>query len=109
MPTVEFSGELNGFADPFHAAHTLGFAGEDEDILQTGGRNGVELFHEIVVGKGAALDLIGAVETAVDAAIVAIIGNVQRREEGDAVAKTRAGDGLSLLCHFFNIWFGGRG
>lgn len=104
-----FSGELNGFADPFHAAHTLGFAGEDEDILQTGGRNGVELFHKIVVGKGAALDLIGAIETAVDAAVVAIIGDVQRCEEGDAVAKTRAGDGLGLLCHFFNIWFGGRG
>lgn len=58
--------------------------------------------------RGAALDLIGAVETAVDAAIVAIIGNVQRCEEGDAVAKTCTVMGLSLLCHFFNIWFGGR-
>lgn len=103
------SGELDGFADPLDAAHALGFAGEDEDILQAGGGDGVEFFHEIVVGKGAAFDLIGAVETAVDAAIVAVIGDVQWREEGDAVAKTRAGDGLSFLCHFFNIWFGGRG
>ena len=60
------------------------------------------------MGKGAAFDLVGAVETTVDAAIVAIIGDVQWREEGDAVAKTCAGDSLALLCHFFNIWFGSR-
>lgn len=47
-----FSSELDGFADPFHAAHALGFAGENENILQAGGGDGVELFHEIVVGKG---------------------------------------------------------
>ena len=42
-----FGGKFDCFADPLYATHALAFTGEDEDILQASGSDGVKLFDEI--------------------------------------------------------------
>ena len=103
-----FSGCLTGFTDIFHVGSFPALAGEDQDLLQTGFCDGFHLFLDTRLIQLGPFNLVVAVESAVYTVIFAIIGNVQRREQIDAVPEMTPGLILRPRCHLFQEGQSGR-
>ncbi len=84
-------------------------AGDEEDVAKplVVQHPGVAL--DFVEAQRAARHLVGGVESAVEAAVAALVGEVDRRVEQDSVAEALAGDAVRLLRHLLNVGLGGRG
>lgn len=97
------TGDPDGIADIGDVRHMTAFAGEHEDFFQS--RDGdVPTFPvQFVVRQAGALDLIMRIETAVNAVIFAIIGEIDRREEIDGIAEVAACDGPGFAGHFLQM------
>ena len=101
--------ELAGLADVFDPGVVAAFAGEDEDLLEAGfGDLGVFAL-DFAEGEAGAVDFVVAVEAAVDAVVFAVVGDVDRGEEGDGVAEVAARLCLSSPGDGFEVRLGGGG
>ena len=78
---------LAGLADVMHVAHFAAFACKNQDFLLTGGGNGLHFGSNLLAAQAGTVNFIMAVEAAVDAIVFAVVGDVERRKEGDVVAK----------------------
>ena len=86
-----FSGQLAGLADIFHIALGAALSGEDQDLLHAAVRNDLHLVLDLRHVQLHPLDMVVAVEAAVDTVVFAVIGDVQGGEEIDGVAEVAAG------------------
>ena len=95
------SRQLTGFADILHIALSAAFPGEDQYFLHAGIGNDLHFVLDLLHAQLHAPDMVVAVEAAVYAVVLAIIGNVQRGEQIYGVAEVLACLPAGLLCHFF--------
>ena len=93
--------QLNGLADVGYRRHGTALAGQNEDFLQTGLRDGLQFLLDLVHIQLGTTNLVMTVETAVNAVIFAVIGDIQRREHLHRVAEMLARFRLCALCHLF--------
>ena len=91
--------QLNGFTDVGYRRHGTALAGQNEDFLQTGLRDGLQFLFDLVHIQFGTANLVVTVETAVNAVIFAVIGDIQRREHLHRVAKVLACFHLRPLGH----------
>ena len=91
--------QLNGFTDVGYRRHGTALAGQNEDFLQTGLRDGLQFLFDLVHIQLGTTNLVMTVKTAVNAVIFAVIGDVQRREHLHRVAEMLARFGLCALRH----------
>ena len=91
--------QLNGLADVGYRRHGTALTGQNEDFLQTGFRDGLQLLLDLVHIQLGTANLVVTVETAVNAVIFAVIGDIQRREHLHRVAEMLARFGLCALRH----------
>ena len=84
-------GQGAGLADVLHAAHGAALAGEDQDLLHAGVGDDPHLVLDLLPVQLHALDVVVAVEAAVDAVVLTVVGDVQGREEVDRVAEVLPG------------------
>ena len=103
-----FPGQLAGLADILHRGSGAAFTGENQNFLQTGVRDGFQLFFDLFHGQLGTANLVVAVKAAVDAVILAVVGNIQRGEHHHRIAEVLAGFLLSPVCHFLQKGVGGR-
>ena len=101
--------DFAGFPDVGNIRHFGAFAGEDQDLLQTGSGNGLHLLFNFCLIKPCAVDFVVAVEPAVDAVIFAVVGNVKRGEKIDGVAELPPGLPLGGFGHLFQKRLGSQG
>ena len=79
--------QLNGFADVGYRRHGTALAGQNEDFLQTGLRDGLQFLFDLVHIQLGTANLVMTVETAVNAVIFTVVGNIDRCEHIDAVSE----------------------
>jgi len=91
--------QLNGFTDVGYRRHGTALAGQNEDFLQTGLRDGLQLLFDLVHIQLGTADLVMTVKTAVNAVILAVIGDIQRCEHLHRVAEMLARFRLCALRH----------
>ena len=101
--------DLHRLADVFQAGMRAAFAREDENFLHARLGDDAHLMLDFLHGKLLAADLVVAVETAVHAVVLAIVGDVERREDVDGVAEVAARDLFRAACRFFQEGGGGGG
>ena len=82
--------QLAGFADVSHAALRLALPCEQQDLLHAALRDDLHLMLDLLRRQLQALDIVVAVEPAVNAVILAVIGDVERREKIDGIAEMTA-------------------
>ena len=92
-----FPCELAGVADVFDAALRLALARQNQDFLHAAVSDDLHFMCDFVMRELEALDVVVAVETAIDTVILAIIRDVERRKEIDRVAEMTARLALCLL------------
>ena len=73
-----FSCQLTGFTDVLYVALPTAFPGKDQDFLHAGVSNDLHFMLDLGHIQLHALDVVIAVEAAVNAVVFAIIGDVQR-------------------------------
>ena len=81
------AGDLDGVADIFDVAHLRAFTGEHDDFFDARVGDVLTFAVEFFVGQAGALDLVVRIEAAVDAVVIAVVGEVDRRHDGDVVAE----------------------
>ena len=101
------TGQLAGFADVFHAALRAAFACENQDFFHAAVGNHLHLVLDLLHGELHALDVVVAVEAAIDAVVFAVVGDIERRKEIDVVAEMLAGFDFGLGGHLFQVGSGG--
>ena len=102
------AGQLAGLADVFHAALRAAFAGEDQYFFHAAVGDDLHLVLNLLHRELHALDVVVAVEPAIDAIVFAIVRNVERREKVDVVAEVLARLDFRLRGHLFQVRGGGR-
>ena len=102
------AGNLDGVADVFDIAHLRAFAGEHDDFFDTRIGDVLTFAVEFFVRQAGALDLVVRVEAAVDAVVIAVVGEIDRRQDGDVVAEMAPRDQMGFLGHFFQERCSGR-
>ena len=100
--------QLDRFADVGHRRHGAALAGQQQNFLQAGLRDGLELLLDLVHVEFRAADLVMAVEAAVNAVVFAVICDVERREHLHRVAEMLARFQLRTLRHLLEERQGGR-
>ena len=85
--TEIFFCNLACFTYIFHGGHGRTFSGKNQNFLQTGGGDGGHFFLNLFRCQAGTVDLIVTVETAVNAVIFTVVGNIDRCEHIDTVAK----------------------
>ena len=91
--------QLDRLADVGHRRHGAALAGQHQNLLQAGLRDGLELLLDLVHVEFSAADLVVAVEAAVNAVVFAVICDVERREHLHRVAEMLARFHLRTLRH----------
>ena len=84
-------GQPAGFPDIFHVALPPALPGKDQNLLHAAGGNDLHLLLDLLQGELHAADVVVAVEAAVDAVVLAVVGDIQGGEEIDRVAEVLAG------------------
>ena len=87
-------------ANILKAALATAFPGQQQDFLHAAAGNHLHLMLHLLTGQLHTLNIVVAVKAAVNAVILAVIGQIQRREHVDSIAKMTAGQAPCLLCHF---------
>ena len=104
-----FPRQFAGFANVLYVAFGPAFTGENQDFLHAAVGDDLHFMLDLFHIQFHALDLVIAVETAVNAVVFAVVGNVEGREKINGVAEVLACFQPRLLCHFFQKRFGGGG
>ena len=104
-----FPGDLHGFADVLHAALGPALAGQHQDLLHAGVGDDLHLVLDLLFVQLHPLDVVVAVEAAVDAVVFTVVGDVEGGEEIDGVAEVLLGLPLGLPGHLFQKRRGGGG
>ena len=99
--------QLAGLADVFHAALGSALACEQQNLFHAAVGNDLHLVFNLLHIQLHALDMVVAVESAVDAIVFAVVGDVDGRKEIDVVAEVLAGLDFRLGGHLFQV--GSRG
>ena len=102
------AGQLAGFADVFYAAFGAALARENQDFFHTAVGNHLHLVLDLLHRELHALDVVVAVEPAIDAVVFAVVRDVERREKIDIVAEVLARLDFRLRGHLFQIRSGRR-
>ena len=100
--------ELAGFADVGDAALLLALARQHENLLHAALGDDLHLVLDLLLAELQPVDVVVAVEAAVDAVILAVVGDVERREEVDRVAEVAARLAARALGHLLEKRQGGR-
>ena len=103
-----FSGQLAGLADIFHIALGAALSGEDQDLLHAAVRNDLHLVLDLRHVQLHPLDMVVAVEAAVDTVVFAVIRDIKRRKHVNRIAEMLSGFLLRSLRHFFDKRLGRR-
>ena len=102
------AGDLDGVSDVLNVRHLRAFAGQHEDFFDAGVGDVLAFAVELFVVQAGPLDFIVGVEAAVDAVVVAVVGKINRREDGNVGTEMAARHDVGLLGHLFQIRSGGR-
>ena len=100
--------ELAGLTDVGNAALLLALARQHEDFLHAALGDNLHLVLDLVLAELQTVDVVVAVEAAVDAVVLAVIGDVEWREEVDRVAEVTARLAARALRHLLQERQGGR-
>ena len=85
------------------------FAGENQDFLHAAVGDDLHFVFNLLHVQFHALNVVIAVEAAVNAVILAVVGDVQRGKQVNGVAEVLAGFQPGTLRHFLQKGLGGRG
>ena len=102
-------GQLAGLADIFHIALGAALSGEDQDLLHAAVGDDLHLMLDLRHIQLHPLDVVVAIEAAVDAVVFAVIGDVQGGEEIDGIAEVAAGFQTGPGGHLLQKGLCGRG
>ena len=101
--------ELAGVADVLHAAHAAALAREEENLLHPRLRDDLHFALDLSLVELHAPDGVVAVEAAVDAVVLAVVRDVEGREDVHRVAEVADGLSAGALGHVFEEGGCGRG
>ena len=93
--------DLAGAADVLHIRHSAAFAGQNQNFLKAGLCDGGHFLMDALIIQLGSLDLIMTVKSAVDAEVLAVIGDINRRKHADGITKMLSRLFLGFFCHFF--------
>ena len=103
-----FSGKLTCFPDVFHVTHAAALTGQHQDLLDTGIRNNLHFFFDLLLIQLFALDVIVAVESTIDTIVFTVVGYVKRCEDIDGISEMFAGLDLRFSRHLLQVWLCSR-
>ena len=92
-------GKLASLTDVLDAAFCVALAGENEDLLHSAVSDDLHFMLYLLHVQLHAADIIIAVEAAVNAVVLAIIGDIQRSEQVDRIAEMLLSLKTCLLRH----------
>ena len=95
------AGKLASFTDVFDTAFCTAFAGEQQDLFHAAVSDDLHLVLNLFHVQLHTLDVVVAVETAIDAVVFAVVCDVERRKEVDVIAEMAASLNLCLGGHLF--------
>jgi len=95
------AGKLASFADVFDATFGAAFAGKQQDFFHTAVGDDLHFMLDLFHIQLHTLDVIVAVESAIDAVVFAVVCDVERSEQINVVAKMATRLNLCLGCHLF--------
>ena len=94
--------------DVIHAGNGRCITGENQDVLESAGADGAGFGRDFFEGQLAPVDAVFVVEAAVQAAVGAEIGQIQRGIEHHGAPELGDGQGVGLPGHGFQMGFGRR-
>jgi len=98
-----FPGNLHCFSDIFYIRIGPAFPCKDQDLFHTGLCDHLHFMLDLFKCKFFAADVVVAVKTAVNAVILAVIGNIKRGKNVYRIAKMIFCDLLSFSGHYLQI------
>ena len=98
-----------GFPDVLYCGFAAAFSGKNQDFPQSCFGDGCHFFIDFFFVQLGTVDFIMAVETAVNAVVFAVVGNVDRCEHVYTVTKMLSGFHTSCLCDVLQQGQSGRG
>ena len=99
--TEVLASDFDGVADVLDVAHLRTFTGQHDDFFNARVGDILAFLVKFLIVQTGPFYFVVRVESAVDAVIVAVVGKINRRHDGNVVAEVAARDQMGFLSHFF--------